>query len=154
MFLRKEKESRVKHKSAFEQLRPVIAPVKQNVLFTRPTNSGQCPLRLQALETEQYDIFSKPSYNDKQFNLRFRSTQPLRSKYAIIIFMYGNHPSPSTATCRPKKHNERTLLSSDYSQLLSRPGYYLRTSLRLLDTVLTCMKRFVLILSQKKIYFA
>ena len=37
MFLRKEKESRVKHKSAFEQLRPVIAPVKQNVLFTRPT---------------------------------------------------------------------------------------------------------------------
>ena len=52
--------------------------------------------------------------------LRFRSTQPLRSKYAIIIFIYGNHPSPSTDTCRPKKHIERALLSSDYSQLLSK----------------------------------
>ena len=40
MFLKKEKESRVKHKSAFEQLRPVIAPVKQNVLFTRPTRAN------------------------------------------------------------------------------------------------------------------
>ena len=67
MFSKKEKESRVKHWSAFEQLRPVIAPVKQNVLFTRPTHSGQCLLRLQALDTEQYDIFSKPSYNDTQF---------------------------------------------------------------------------------------
>ena len=47
--------------------RPIIAPVKQNVLFTRPTHSGQCLLRLQALDTEPYDIFSKPSYNDTQF---------------------------------------------------------------------------------------
>ena len=31
------------------------------------------------------------------------------------IYLYRNHPSPSTATCRPKKHIERTLLSSDYS---------------------------------------
>ena len=38
-------------------------PVKQNVPLTRPTHSGQCPLRLQALETEPYDIFSKASYN-------------------------------------------------------------------------------------------
>ena len=45
-------------------------------------------LRLQTLDTEQYDIFSKPSYNDKQFKWRFRCTQPLRSKYAIIIFIY------------------------------------------------------------------
>ena len=45
----------------------LIAPVKQNVLFTRPTQSGQCLLRLQALDTEPYDIFSKSSYNDKQF---------------------------------------------------------------------------------------
>ena len=65
MFLKKEKESRVKHLSAFKQLRPVIAPVKQNVLFTRPTHSGH--LRLQALDTEPHDIFSKPSYNDTQF---------------------------------------------------------------------------------------
>ena len=50
--------------SAFEQLRPVIAPVKQNVLFTRPTHSGQYLLRLQALDTEPYDIFSKSSHND------------------------------------------------------------------------------------------
>ena len=47
----------------------VIAPVKQNVLFTRPTHSGQCLLRLQALDTEPYDIFSKSSYNDTQFKI-------------------------------------------------------------------------------------
>ena len=48
---------------AYEQLRPVIAPVKQNVLFTPLTHSGQCLLLLQALDTEPYDIFSKSSYN-------------------------------------------------------------------------------------------
>ena len=88
MFSKKEKEYRVKHLSAYEQLRSVITPVKQNVPFTRPTHSGQCFLRLQALDTEPYDIFSKPSYNDTQFKLKFRCTQPLRSKYAIIIFIY------------------------------------------------------------------
>ena len=31
--------------------RTFIAPVKQEVLFTRPTHSGQCLLKLQALET-------------------------------------------------------------------------------------------------------
>ena len=67
MFLKKEKESQVKHQSACKQLRPVIAPVKQNVLFTRPTHSGQYLLWLQALDTEPFDIFSKPSYNDTQF---------------------------------------------------------------------------------------
>ena len=52
---------------AFEQLCPVIAPVKQSVLFTRPMHSGQYLLRLQTLDTEAYNIFSKPSYNDTQF---------------------------------------------------------------------------------------
>ena len=33
MFLKKEKESRVKRYSAFEKLRPVIAPVKQKKMF-------------------------------------------------------------------------------------------------------------------------
>ena len=31
------------------------------------------------------------------------------------IYLYRNHPFPSTATCTPKKHIERTLLSSHYS---------------------------------------
>ena len=31
------------------------------------------------------------------------------------IYLYRNHPSRSTATCTPKKHIKRTLLSSDYS---------------------------------------
>ena len=67
--------------------------VDVDVLFTRPTHSGHCLLRLQALDTEPYDIFSKSSYNDTQFKYRFRCTQPLRSKYAIIIFIYRkNHP--------------------------------------------------------------
>ena len=43
-------------------------------------------------------------------------TQPLRSKYAIIIFIYTAITlPPSTATCMPKKYIECTLLSSDYS---------------------------------------
>ena len=31
------------------------------------------------------------------------------------IYLYRNHPSPSTATSTPNKKIERTLLSSDYS---------------------------------------
>ena len=31
------------------------------------------------------------------------------------IYLYRNHPPPSTATSTPNKHIERTLLSSDYS---------------------------------------
>ena len=38
--------------------------------------------------TEPFDICSKPSFNDTQFKERFRCTQLLRSKYAIIIFIY------------------------------------------------------------------
>ena len=44
-----------------------LTPVKQNVPFTRPTHSDQSLLRLQALDTEPYDIFWKRSYNDTQF---------------------------------------------------------------------------------------
>ena len=62
MFLKKKKESRVKHQSAFEQLRPVNRASKTKCLVTRTTHSGQCLLRLQALDTESYDIFSKPSF--------------------------------------------------------------------------------------------
>ena len=32
-------------------------------VFKENMHSGQCLLRLQALDTEPYDIFSKPSYN-------------------------------------------------------------------------------------------
>ena len=34
--------------------------------------------------------------------------------YHNHIYLYRNHPSPSTATRTPNKHIERTLLSSDY----------------------------------------
>ena len=34
--------------------------------------------------------------------------------YHNHIYLHRNHPSPSTATCTPNKHIERTLLSSDY----------------------------------------
>ena len=75
-------------------------------------------LRLQALDTEPYDTFSKSSYNDTQFK-RFRCTQPLHSKCAIIIIYLSqepsNLPSQMLPACTPNKHIERTLLSSDYS---------------------------------------
>ena len=94
MFLKKEKNPGLNTNRPLSSCALQLAPVKQNVLFTRPTHSGQFLLRLQALDTEQYDIFSKPSYNDKQFKWRFRCTQPLRSKYTIIILIYGNHQLP------------------------------------------------------------
>ena len=55
MFLKKEKESRVKHQSAFEQLRPVTHASKTKCsIYT--SDAGQCLLWLKALDTEPYDI--------------------------------------------------------------------------------------------------
>ena len=71
MFLKKENESQVKRQSAFEQLRPVMAPVKQKLKCTIYTPYALWPLSPPITSTwhctEPYDIFSKSSYNDTQF---------------------------------------------------------------------------------------
>ena len=63
VFGRKKKNSGLSTNRPLSSCALQLAPVKQNVLFTPPTHSGQFLLRLQALDTEPYDIFSKPSYN-------------------------------------------------------------------------------------------
>ena len=69
MFLKKEKESRVKRKSAFEQLRPVTRASKTKCSIYTPDalEFWQTSPPITSIDTEPYNIFWKRSYNDTQF---------------------------------------------------------------------------------------
>ncbi|CAH3023243.1 unnamed protein product [Porites evermanni] len=75
-----------------ELVEGVVVLLKQNVLFTRPTHSGQCLLRLQALDTEPYDIFSKPSYNHTQFQ---NAIVKLTNNTTCFSPIHARHKLPS-----------------------------------------------------------
>ena len=64
---------------------PVIASVKQNVLFARQTHSGQCLLRLQTLDTEPYNIFSNLLIMIHSLNRSFAVRNPMPYSYLIYI---------------------------------------------------------------------
>ena len=90
MFLKKEKDTRVKRWSAFEQLRPVEPLLRQSNKSSFYTPEALWPVSPQKTGAweEPYDItliMSLQNPYDTRFKSRFRCTQPLISKYAIII---------------------------------------------------------------------
>ena len=83
------------------------------------THFSHCLLRLQALDTEPYDIFSK-SYNVTQFKymeVSLYTTHTFKICHNRIYLSQepSNLPPQLLPACMPNKHIERTLLSSDYS---------------------------------------
>ena len=71
---------------------PPVERTRLKVIFTRPTHSGRCLVKLQALETNHTISLQK----------RFRCTQPLRSKYAIFTHIYlSQEPFTLSPTSSP-----------------------------------------------------
>ena len=95
---------------AFEQLRPVEHLLHVLMYLHAQRTLASVSSNYKHLK-EPYDITSLQNlFVMRQFKYRFCCTQSLRSKYAIITIARTIHSSPSTATCRPNNHIERTLL--------------------------------------------